>query len=138
NPRPANSRPPSADWLAFPDADLRGDISMRASISLALLSSPTGSRLAKYATKVFWGGAVLLLSLLVLCSSAFAQATLSPTTLSFGKQGLNNTSAAKKVTLTNNESKAIAISGKTITGTNASAFAISAKTCGTSLAAHAH
>ena len=95
------------------------------------------SRPVKYGAKVFLSGVVLLLSLLVLGSSAFAQATLTPTTLSFGKQGLNNTSAAKKVTLTNNESTAIAISGKTITGTNASAFAISAKTCGTSLAAHA-
>src|ERR1039458_1630941 len=95
------------------------------------------SRPVKYGAKVFLSGVVLLLSLLVLGSSAFAQATLAPTTLSFGKQGLNNTSAAKKVTLTNNESTAIAISGKTITGTNASAFAISAKTCGTSLAAHA-
>jgi len=78
-----------------------------------------------------------LLSLLVLGSSAFAQATLTPTTLPFGKQGVNSTSAAKTVTLTNNESTAITLSGETITGTNASAFAISAKTCGASLAAHA-
>ncbi len=85
---------------------------------------------------VFFVGTVLLLSLLVLCSSAFAQATLTPATLSFGKQGLNDTSAAKKATLTNNESTAITLSGETITGTNASAFTISAKTCGTSLAAH--
>jgi hypothetical protein len=78
-----------------------------------------------------------LLCLLVLGSSALAQATLTPATLSFGKQGLNDTSAAKKVTLKNDESTAITVSGETITGTNASAFAISATTCGTSLVAHA-
>src|SRR5450759_2138249 len=118
-----------------PDVNFEGD-PMRASISFVLLFFPTGSRPAKYGTKVFVSGVLLLLSLLVLGSSAFAQATLTPATLSFGKQGLNSTNAAKTVTLTNNDSTAITLSGETITGTNASEFAISATTCGTSLAAH--
>jgi len=58
-----------------------------------------------------------------------AQATTSATSLTFGTQGLNDTSAAKKVTLTNKNSTAITLFGNTITGTNASAFAISATTC---------
>jgi len=53
----------------------------------------------------------------------------------FGTQGLNDTSAAKTVTLTNKNSTAITLFGETVTGTNASAFAISATTCSTSLAA---
>jgi hypothetical protein len=58
-----------------------------------------------------------------------AQATPSATSLTFGTQGLNDTSAAKKVTLTNKNSTAITLFCNTITGTNASAFAISATTC---------
>jgi len=63
--------------------------------------------------------------------------TLSTKTLTFGTQGLSDTSSAKTVAVTNNNSGAIALSGNAITGTNANAFAISATTCGTSLAARA-
>jgi hypothetical protein len=71
-----------------------------------------------------------------LTGTGVAQATTSVAALAFGNQGLSNTSAAKTVTLTNNDTAAISLSGNTISGTNASAFAVSATTCGTSLAGH--
>jgi uncharacterized repeat protein (TIGR03803 family) len=60
--------------------------------------------------------------------------TLSPTSVSFGNQALNETSAAKTVTLTNNLSTALTISSITFTGTDPSDFA-QTNTCGTTVAA---
>jgi len=65
-------------------------------------------------------------------------ASASPATLAFGTQGVNNISAAKTVTLTNNSSSAaVTISSIAISGTNAADFVQSATTCGSSLAANA-
>lgn len=63
-------------------------------------------------------------------------ASLSANALSFGNQGLNNSSAAKTVTLANNDSAAITISGIAISGVNQTEFAQSATTCGASLNGH--
>jgi Abnormal spindle-like microcephaly-assoc'd, ASPM-SPD-2-Hydin len=71
-----------------------------------------------------------------LSGTGVAQATTSVKSLTFGTQGLNNTSAAKTVSLTNNDSTALTLYGNTITGTNATDFSQSATTCGASLAAH--
>jgi hypothetical protein len=60
----------------------------------------------------------------------------TPASLSFGSQPLNTTSAPKLVTLLNDTSAAITISGATITGTNAADFA-QTTTCATTLAAAA-
>jgi hypothetical protein len=57
--------------------------------------------------------------------------TLSPSSLSFGNQALNTTSAAGSVTLTNIGTATLDISGITISAD----FAISANTCGTTLPA---
>ncbi len=58
--------------------------------------------------------------------------TLSPASLSFGNEAVNNTSAAKMVTLTNSSSSTLDISNIDITpSTN---FKISSKTCGSTLA----
>jgi nucleoside-specific outer membrane channel protein Tsx len=57
--------------------------------------------------------------------------TLSPTSLSFGKQALNTTSAPKTVTLKNTGNATLDISTITISGD----FAIYANTCGATLAA---
>jgi hypothetical protein len=67
-------------------------------------------------------------------------ATLSGNSLTFGTQLVGNASAAQSVTLTNNGTGALTISGGiSPSGTNAGDFAVaSASTCGTSLAGGAH
>ncbi len=62
--------------------------------------------------------------------SAFPQVTLSTTSLSFGNEVLDETSAAKTVTATNTGSATLDISSITASGN----FAISANTCGATLA----
>ncbi len=79
------------------------------------------SRPAKCRSQLFWSGTTLLLSLLAFGSSAFAQASLTPATLSFGNQGLNNPSAAKKATLKNEQTGPITISSIAISGGTAPA-----------------
>jgi hypothetical protein len=63
--------------------------------------------------------------------------SLSPTSLAFGNQPADMTSAAQTVTLTNTGSAALSITSFTFTGTNASDFDESS-TCGSSLAAGAN
>lgn len=60
--------------------------------------------------------------------------TVSPTSLSYGNQGIASTSAAKKVTITNNTGAVVTISSIAISGTDPTDFAQSATTCGSSLA----
>jgi len=59
--------------------------------------------------------------------------TVSPTSLSFGNQVINETSAAKTVTLTNTGATSVTISSITVSAN----FAISSSTCGATLAAGA-
>jgi hypothetical protein len=59
--------------------------------------------------------------------------TVSPTSLSYGNQGIDSTSATKKVTLTNNTGAVVTISSTVISGTNSGDFSESATTCGTTL-----
>jgi hypothetical protein len=61
---------------------------------------------------------------------------LNPTSVTFNTQNIGTTSAAQSVTLTNNGTAALTISGITVSGTNASDFA-QTNTCGSSLAANA-
>ena len=49
--------------------------------------------------------------------------TLTPTTVAFGNQGVNSTSAGQTVTVTNSGTAALTITGITVTGTNAGDFA---------------
>ena len=63
-------------------------------------------------------------------------ATLSPTSLSFGIQRRNTTSAAKTVTLTNTGNATLTINSYTFTGSNPTNFA-QTHTCGSTLAAGA-
>jgi len=74
-----------------------------ASSRLSADSHSSTSRPAKHGTKAFLGGILLLLCLLVLASSALAQVTLTPATLSFAKQAVGVTSAAKTATLKNGQ-----------------------------------
>ncbi|MGC9950993.1 MAG: choice-of-anchor D domain-containing protein [Bryobacteraceae bacterium] len=69
-------------------------------------------------------------SVQLLVNSA-VKATLSPTSLNFGKQAVNTTSAAKSVTLTNTGTATLDIGGIAVSD----AFAISANTCGSKLSA---
>ena len=61
-------------------------------------------------------------------SGAFAQVTLSPTSLSFANQAVGTTSAAKNVTLSNTGSSSVTITSITISGPFAQT-----NTCGTSV-----
>ena len=79
-----------------------------------------------YGMKRFVGGnafllSVLLLSLLVPGSSAFAQTPLAPSTLSFGNQVVNQPSAAMSTTLKNTQALPLSISSIAITGGTAPA-----------------
>lgn len=60
-----------------------------------------------------------------------AVATVSPTSINFGSLGVNVTSGARAITLTNNNGAVLSISG--IALSNALDFAITSNTCGTSL-----
>jgi hypothetical protein len=64
------------------------------------------------------------------------QATLSPTSLSFGNQAINATSSAQAITLTNTGTASLSISGVTMSGANAADFA-QTNNCGSSLAVNA-
>jgi len=59
----------------------------------------------------------------LLTPAAVASTSLSPTSLSFGNQAVDTTSAAKKVTLTSSGTANLTISNIAITGTNAGDFA---------------
>ena len=63
--------------------------------------------------------------------------SLSPTSLGFGNQAIDMTSATKTVTLSNTGNAALSITSLALTGTNASDFA-QANTCGSSLAVGAN
>lgn len=54
----------------------------------------------------------------------YANATLSPTSISFGNVAVNSTSRAKTATFTNTGTVALTVSGVTPTGTNASDFTV--------------
>lgn len=62
-------------------------------------------------------------------------ATRSPTSLAFGNQKVNTTSAVKVVTLNNTGIGSLSFTSATITGNNANNFAVQSHTCGTSVAA---
>lgn len=66
-------------------------------------------------------------------STGVPVASLSPTSVSFGNQNLNTTSAAQVVVLTNTGAASMSISSIAISGTNSSNFARTT-TCGVSLA----
>ena len=63
--------------------------------------------------------------------------TFSPTSLAFGNQPLNTTSAAQTITLSNTGNATLTITSVSIAGTNPGDFA-QTKTCGTTLAAGAN
>ncbi len=65
-----------------------------------------------------------------------AQASLNPTSLSFGNQNVRTTSAAKVITLSNGGTAALSITSIAVIGTNATDFA-QTNTCGSSVAAGA-
>jgi hypothetical protein len=67
-------------------------------------------------------------------SSSSSTASVSPTSLSFGSEPVDETSSSQTVTLKNTGSSALSISGISFTGTSAADFN-QATTCGSSLAA---
>src|ERR1700758_3025790 len=71
----------------------------------------------------------------VLQAAAWAQITVSPSSLSWGTVAIGNAGGPKPVTFTNSGTSSIAISSIAFTGANPGDFAIYQKTCGASLAA---
>ena len=71
-----------------------------------------------------------------LTGTGVAQFTLSTASISFGKQAVGTTSAAKNVTVTNNTSNVVPISSIGLAGANPTNFTQSATTCGASLSGH--
>jgi ASPM-SPD-2-Hydin domain-containing protein/centrosomal CEP192-like protein/NHL repeat-containing protein len=65
------------------------------------------------------------------------QAVLSPTSLAFGNQNVNTSSAAQTVKLSNTGTATLAITSITLGGSNPGDFAKTATTCGATLAASA-
>jgi hypothetical protein len=63
--------------------------------------------------------------------------SFSPTSIAFGSQAANTTSAASTIQVTNSGNATLNFTGITLTGANPADFAISANTCGTTLAAGA-
>jgi uncharacterized repeat protein (TIGR03803 family) len=80
-----------------------------------------------YGTTYFSAGTVFSLGV----QSGAPAVTLSPTSLNFGNQNVNTTSAAKTVTLTNSGNATLNLSGVAASA----GFAISKNTCGSSLGA---
>jgi 6-phosphogluconolactonase (cycloisomerase 2 family) len=111
-------------------------LATKASCTISITFTPSISG-AETAALTITDGAANSPQSVSLTGTGVAQATTSVATLAFGNQGLNSTSAASTLTLTNNDSTAITLSGNAISGPNASAFAVSATTCSTSLAGHA-
>jgi len=72
-----------------------------------------------------------------LSGTGIAQATVSPTSLSYAAQKVGTTSGAKNVTLKNNLSTTLTINGFTFTGADPGDYAVSTTTCGGSLASKA-
>lgn len=70
-----------------------------------------------------------------LSGTGIAQATISPTSISYRAQTVGTTSAAHNVTLKNNLSTAVTVAGFGFTGADPGDFSVSATTCGASLAA---
>ena len=106
-------------------------------ISVTFRPAATGSRSASLSISDNAAGSPQVVTLTGTGIAAAPVASLSPTSLTFGNQTVNTTSAARTVTLSNTGTATMTISTYTFTGTNASDFA-QTHTCGTTLAAGAN
>ena len=103
-----------------------GSLAAGANCAISVTFTPTasGSRSAGVAIADNATGSPQTFALTGTGATATAPAvTLSPTSLAFGNQGVNSTSAGQAVTVTNSGTAALAISGITFTGTNPGDFA---------------
>ena len=108
-----------------------------ASCTASLLFKPTaaGARSATYSITDSASTTPLTVALSGTgVTSSGGTATASPSSLSFGSIAVNGASGQRYVTLTNNGSSTISISGRSITGADPTDFTITANACGTSLA----
>jgi hypothetical protein len=104
-------------------------------ISVTFTPSASGSRTASVSITDNASGSPQTVSLSGTGTAALA--SLSATSLAFGNQPVDMTSAAQTVTLSNTGNAALSISSLALTGTNGSDFAQS-NTCGSSLAVGAN
>ena len=80
------------------------------------------ARLLTFGSKSYLLGIALILALFIPYSSAFAQTTLAPASLSFGNQPVGAASIAKTATLRNTQTVALTINNIAISGANAGDF----------------
>ena len=109
--------------------------SANCTISVTFKPSASGSRTASVSITDNASGSPQTVSLSGTGTAALV--SLSPTSLAFGNQPADMTSAAQTVTLSNTGNAALSITSLAMVGTNASDFAQS-NTCGNSLAAGAN
>jgi hypothetical protein len=113
----------------------RSRLALNASCTIRISFTP-GAAGARSATLTITDNASNSPQTVALSGTGVQQVTLSSASLSFANQADGSTSAAKTVTVTNNNGTTLSISGTAITGTNASEFAISSNTCGSSIGSH--
>lgn len=106
-------------------------------ICTVILIPGSNSKIRKVSSDQLWSSATNSPQSVSLTGTGVQPVTLSAATLSFGNQGVASTSAAKTLTLTNNNSVALDFASIIIGGTNYNDFNQSATTCGTTLAGHA-
>jgi hypothetical protein len=113
-----------------------GSVVSGASCTISVMFKPTasGNRTASVNIADNAGDSPQTATLTGTGTSAGAGATLSPTSLSFGNQGVDTNSAPQTVTLSNSGGAPLSITSLAIAGTNASDFSEIANTCGSSLA----
>ncbi|HEY7338728.1 MAG TPA: choice-of-anchor D domain-containing protein [Bryobacteraceae bacterium] len=107
-------------------------IAASGSCSVGVAFTPTGLGAAT-GTLTFTDSAVTSPQMVTLSGTGAAPVTLSTSSLSFGTTAVGSTSSPKSVTLTNNQSGLLTLSGIVTSGP----FGISSNTCGTSVAAGA-
>ncbi len=107
------------------------------SCTISIMFAPTAPAGTPEAAQfVIYDNAKNAPQLLPVYGTASQQATLAPSSLSFGSVAVGSTSTAKVLTLTNNRSSAMTISAIALGGTNPGDF-LKTTTCGASLAAFA-
>jgi hypothetical protein len=112
-----------------------GSLGPNASCTISISFTP-GAAGARSATLAITDNASNSPQTVALSGTGVQQVTLSVASLAFGNQADGSKSAAKTVTVTNNTSNTLSISGTAINGKNASEFVISSNTCGSSIGGH--
>ncbi len=124
------------DFAKSADTCTGATVAVNATCTVSVTFSPTAAS-GRNAALSFADDAAGSPQTLALTGTGVAPAiSLTPTSLTYGSQGIGTTSTAQTITVTNNGTAALHVTSVTFTGTNAGDFAKSADTCtGASVAA---